>query len=577
MRRAAALLLLIAASCRAPRTPGPQRLLESADAFGRMPRVGALTTGGETRPSLLESARFKVGLPQRGILTYGIGVAFAGAEADAPGWFHLTVKAGDRVLDERKLNPRASHGFRDVSLTLDGLPLDTTLSFDLALTDRDGKPIDAPRALELGVSEPTIHDLADYGRAKGIVLVSIDTLRRDHVGAYGYPKPTTPRVDALARSGLLVEDAVSTSSWTLPAHLSLLTSVTPGVHGGTDLNHAFSHRVPTLPAILRKAGYATHAITSHLYVSSTYGLDDGFDRLDFYQDRKADDTAERAIDVLDRVGDRPFFLFLHFYDAHWHYEPPEDRLRLFEKSYSGQVTGLWQDFSRRDPKRLSTADVDHLKALYDGEIRFVDDSLGRVLDHMKRRGLDRGTLVFVTSDHGEEFLDHGSWEHQKTLYEEVVRIPMLMAGPGIAALRQKAQASILDVAPTLLAWAGLPPEPTFTGASLLAPLDDRETYGETDHTVDKTHKLFLRAGQGRWKAVLSLSPDATSLAHEEWYDLAADPGELRSARPAPALADAIRARAIDRWRNDRSGSAAPEVHLTEEQRERLRTLGYIDR
>ena len=139
------------------------------------------------------------------------------------------------------------------------------------------------------------------------------------------------------------------------------------------------------------------------------------------------------MDVLDRVGDRPFFVFLHLYDPHWHYDPPDWARRLFETAYAGSVTGNWQDFSRRDRAAVSDADLAHLLALYDGEIRYADTEVGRVLDHLAARGLDRSTLVVITSDHGEEFLEHGSWEHQKTLYEEVVRVPLAIRGPGLDA------------------------------------------------------------------------------------------------------------------------------------------------
>jgi arylsulfatase A-like enzyme len=565
------------AACAREAFRGPLRLLECPTLEGRPPLAGAVGAGGETRPALLASARFRVPLPRRPLLTYAFGSAWTGP-GEAPGWLRLAVRAAGRVVDERTLNPRAARGFRDVSLALDGLGRQTVLEFELRVTDRDARPLEAPPGLLFGVAEPTLHDLDDYGRARGVVLVSIDTLRRDHVGAHGYPRPTTPRLDALARGGILCEDAVSTASWTLPAHLSLLSSASPGVHGATDMGRGFNRRVPTLPSLLRAAGYATQAVTSHLYVSEVYGLDVGFERLDFRQDRKAGEVVEMAIDRLDRLGDRPFLLFLHFYDPHWHYDPPPDRLRLFEEGYAGQVTGLWQDFSRRDPKRLAPQDLAHLLALYDGEIRYVDDELGRLLDHMKRRGLDRGTLLVVTSDHGEEFLDHGSWEHQKTLYEEVVRVPLIVAGPGVAARREAAQATLLDVAPTVLAWAGLPAPASFEGRSLLGPLGAREAYGETDHTVDRSRKLFLRAGAGRWKAILSLAPDGGSLRGEEWYDLAADPREIRPGAAPPAARDAIRERALARWRADRSrGAGAPEVALTEEQRERLQALGYVGR
>lgn len=561
--------------CQRAAFSGPLRLLDLPTIEDRLARVGSLTAAGETRPALLEPARWRVRLPERGLLTLGAGVAWAG-EGEAPGWFQLEVTAGGRVLAERKLNPRALHGFRDLSLPLDGLSGETELGFELRLTDREGRDTPAPPGLLLGLADPVVHDLAAYGRAKGVVLVSIDTLRRDHVGAYGYPKPTTPRLDALAREGMLAEDAVSVSSWTLPSHLSLLTSVDPGVHGGTDMRHGFNRRVKTLPATLRERGFATQAVTSHLYVSGTYGLDDGFDHLDFRQDRKATEVADRAIDLLDRVGDRPFFLFLHFYDPHWHYDPPEAQRRIFEQDYSGTLTGLWQDFKDRTRETTTPAELVHLLALYDGEIRYTDDELGRVLDHLKARGLDAGTLVVVSSDHGEEFLDHGSWEHQKTLYEEVVRVPLVVRGPGVAPRREPRQASLLDVAPTILAWAGLPPLPGQQGQSLLSPLPERETYGETDHTTDGSHKLFLRGGASRWKAILALRPDRPEPLSEEWFDLAKDAAESRDQRPREAVAAAIRQRAIDRWREGRArGSGAPPVTLTPEQRERLRALGYV--
>jgi arylsulfatase A-like enzyme len=543
---------------------------------GTPARSASLTTGGETRPALLSSASFRAPLPPRGLLTFGMGVAVTGAPEDVPGWYRLEVKAGDKVLVEHTLNPRAARGWRDFSLPLEGRGREADIAFTIRLTDRNGAAIAWPSGLLLGVSDPTVHDLDDYGKAKGVVLVSIDTLRRDHVGAYGYGRPTTPRLDALAAQGVVCQDAVSVSSWTLPAHLSMLTSVDPGAHGGVDMDHAFNRRVPTLTALLRQAGFATQAITSHLYVSAVYGLDDGFDHLDFHQDRKATDVANRAMDILDRFGDRPFFLLLHFYDPHWHYDPPEGPRKLFAAPYAGTITGRLKDFSRRTRKNTSEADLAHLRDLYDGEIRYVDDELGRVLDHLRARGLDRGTLVVVTSDHGEEFLEHGSWEHQKTLYEEVVRIPLMLAGPGVAPRREASQSSLLDVAPTVLAWAGLPVPAAMRGTSLLGPVAGREGYGETDHTTDGTRKLFVRGGEKRWKGIFSLDPTDTHVRAEEWYDLGADPGERHRTTPPPAVADPARRLALQRWKSARgSGEGAPAVLLSPEQRERLRSLGYV--
>ncbi len=555
---------------------GPVRLVELADATGRRPRLGELATGGQTRRALLASTRFTTRLPAKPLLTYGVAVSWSGAPGEAPGWARFAVRAGGRTLDERTLNPREARGFRDVSLVLAGLGREATIEFDVRLTDRQGRTLPTPPQLQAGFGEPTLHDLGAYGRAKGVLLVSIDTLRRDHVSAYGYRRPTTPRFDALARTGALFEDAVSVSSWTLPAHLSLLTSVDPAVHGATAMERGFARNLETLPAALKSAGFATQAITSHLYVSAVYGVDAGFDQLDFHQDRRAKDVADRAIALLDRFGDRPFFVFLHLYDPHWHYDPPEAQRKLFAAPYAGSLTGLWQDFSRRDRASLSQADLEHLLALYDAEIRFADDELGRVLDHMKLRELDRGTLVVMTSDHGEEFLEHGSWEHQKTLYEEVIRIPLVVAGPGVGPRREPAQVSLLDVAPTILAWLGVEPPSSMRGRNLLGVLSAADAYGETEQTPDGARKLFLRAGAGRYKAVFTLEPVTPTLRSEEWYDLATDPHEERSVRPPVSIAAAIHDRALGRWRAAHaSGTKAPAVSLAPEQRERLKALGYI--
>lgn len=569
-----AALALATGACSGPSFQ-PLRLLESATSDGRPARSGRISSGGVTRPALLESASYRVRLPQRALLTFGLGLARA-ADGPLEGTFRFTLKANGRTLLRRALSARRAPGFADVSLPLDGLDRQATLEFELRAGDEAARRLAAAGQALFGVSEPTVHDLDAYGRTRGVLLVSIDTLRRDHVGVYGYAWPTTPRLDALARAGVLCEDAVSTSSWTLPAHLSMLTSVDPARHGGVDVDHGFSRGVPSVASLLRQSGHATRAVTSHLYVSAAYGVDEGFEQLDFRYDRKADDVAERAMRVLDQVGDRPFFLFLHFYDPHVHYNPPPELRRLFPSPYRGPLAGIWNHFKKLTRETIPPGYLEHLLSLYDGEIRFVDDQLGRVLDHLRARGLERSTLLVVTSDHGEEFLEHGSWAHEKTLYEEVVRIPLIVSGPGVAARREAAQASLLDVAPTILDWAGLPVPPGAQGRSLLAPLAERESYGETLHTKDDSHKLFLRGGAARFKLILSLDRENAAPRREEWYDLAADPAERRGAPPAGRAADALRQRALTRWHEGRRpGGAGPEVLLTPEQVERLRALGYL--
>jgi arylsulfatase A-like enzyme len=424
---------------------------------------------GERRLAHPCPAVFDTTLPARALLTFGLGVS--GSARPAVPW-RLVLREGARVVAALPL-PRDARRWQEHSVFLDGRPRRVRLAFEV-------EP-NAPE-VQIAIAQPTVHDLADYGRSKGILLVSIDTLRRDHVGVYGYRKPTTPTLDAIARTGIVCTDAVSTSSWTLPAHVSMLTSADPAAHGAVDRDHGYSGTPESLPTLLRRAGYATQAVTSHLYVSPAYGLDAGFDHMDFRQDRPAVEVADRAIALLDRLGDRPLFLFVHFYDPHWNYTPPPEVLRLFPAARgSGGITGWYRDFSRRTRAGTSPEDLERLLALYDGEIRYTDNQVGRILERVRDLGLVGSTLVLVTSDHGEEFLEHGSWEHQKTLYEEVVRVPLIVRGPRVVPRVEARPASLLDVAPTVLAWAGEPVPATMQGTSLLAPLPEREAYGETDH------------------------------------------------------------------------------------------------
>ncbi|HQZ15724.1 MAG TPA: sulfatase [Vicinamibacteria bacterium] len=579
-RRASWLGVIVAAvsfGCRAPASPSGPRSLLAEKPDGARARVDVVRVGDESRDALLASQSWTIDFPRRAILTFAVGARFDGA-GEVPGWGRFVVALDGREVAKETVNPRVAHDWKDVTLKLEAPPRRGRLSISIRFTDKDGLDLPQPPDLTLAVSEPVLHDEGGYGANRGVILISVDTLRRDHVGAYGYDRPTTPALDLLARAGIVAEDAVSVSSWTLPAHLSMLTSVLPGTHGGVDSRQGFNRSVPTLAGILKRLGYATHAVTSHLYVSKTYGVDEGFDSMNFRQDRLAANVANHAMDLVDRFGDRPFFIFLHFYDPHWHYAPPPEVLKLFESSYAGKLTGNLKDFQNLRPDQVSQADLDHLRALYDGEIRYTDNEIGRLITHLKERDVWRNTMMLVTSDHGEEFLEHGSWEHQKTLYEEVVRIPLVVAGPGVAPRRETKAVNLLDVAPTILDFlkAGVPP--TMKGVSLLQPVSDqRETYGETDQTPDGARLSFLRGGAASWKAILRSDPGKQAIRSSEWFDLAKDPGEKTNRPPAESLRAGIEARTREAALKSRSSAATKPVELSPEQREKLRALGYIGR
>ena len=222
-----------------------------------------IAIGDEPRDALLASQAWTLDFPRHAILTFGVGSRFEGT-GDAPGWGRFVVAIDGREVAKETVNPRTTHDWKDVTVELDAPPLRGVLSISIHFTDKDGRDLPQPADLRLAVSDPVLHDRAAYGLKRGVIFISIDTLRRDHVGAYGYAKPTTPNLDALARRGVLAADAVSVSSWTLPSHLSMLTSTLPGTHGGTDMKQGFNRSVPSVAEILRGQGVATHAVTSHL-------------------------------------------------------------------------------------------------------------------------------------------------------------------------------------------------------------------------------------------------------------------------------------------------------------------------
>lgn len=308
-----------------------------------------------------------------------------------------------------------------------------------------------------------------------ILLISIDTLRRDHVSAYGYPKPTTPALDRVAAEGALFENAWSTSSWTLPAHMSAFTGLGPSGHQVEEETDRLPAGVLTLAEHLRDQGYATAGFASHVFLGREFGFARGFEVYDVDVDQRADAVTRRATDWLARRPSRPFFLFLHYFDPHWNYDPPAELARRFDPGYAGSAFGELEfllGFS--DPRTPLPQDVAaRIHGLYDGEIRYVDDQIGVLLAALRREGLLDRTVVAVVSDHGEELKDHGSFGHGGSLYAEVARVPMILRYPPRVprGTRVRPPASLADLPATLSSLAGLPVPGPFRAEALdLAPL-----------------------------------------------------------------------------------------------------------
>jgi arylsulfatase len=364
------------------------------------------------------------------------------------------------------------------------------------------------------------------------VLVGIDTLRADHLGCYGYPRPTSPRIDALARESALFTTAIAPAPWTLPSFASILTGLLPSHHragegsptGGAGLDA--SH--PTLATILRDAGYATASFVSNGWVSTRVGLARGFDE---HGIGGTESAARDGVRFIERQATgRPFFLFVHLLAPHAPYEPPaEDAEPFVDRTYTGPI-GLHFDPNRRVE---STADLRRAVDLYDGEIHFADRMVGTIVDALERRGLLDRTVIVVTADHGEELHERGAFGHGTTLYDEQLHVPLLIRLPRARlASRVERQVRTLDVMPTLLDALGMTPPAAVDGVSLLPllrggpmPADSEQAFAEF-LTAPVEQKAIRLQGE---KLILTPSTGATAL-----YDLAADPRELTNVGPERA-------------------------------------------
>jgi arylsulfatase A-like enzyme len=552
--------------------------------------------GGDSRPALSAPTpaefRYRLEIPERAFLTFDIGIAEV---PGSPAPLDLSSLPGNRMRFEVRVGDPIPHEVvfqREIHVSRRGRWLSQTVDLSrfagreiwlVFQTAFPGHEDASPLPLVGLFADPVLHDRKAYGGSRGVVVISIDTLRRDHVSLYGYPRHTTPGLEALASDAVVFDDAVSTASWTLPAHASLLTSTYPSVHGAVDSDRGLSPQWPNLAKTLQENGFFTQAMVTHLYLSKQYGFGEGFDRHRYLPETRAEEVTNQAIHFLESRGDADFFLFLHYYDPHWHYDPPAPYDRTFDPSYDGAVTGIWWDFKELDRETIAPRDLHHLEALYDGEILYTDRHVERLFQEMKRIGVFEKALVIVTSDHGEEFLDHGSWEHQKTLYEEQLRVPLLMKLPGseTGSRRVGEQVSLVDVAPTVLDVLSIAPPPTYEGRSLL-PLcreqgeaSAREVWAETEHTLDGSHKFALRRGADGEKVIFTSKADGLVL---ERYDLEDDAKESRNL--AGTAEDAELAARLETYLKDvearrRGKGKSPDVNLSPEDVERLKSLGYV--
>ncbi len=423
-----------------------------------------------------------------------------------------------------------------------------------------------------------------------VVLISIDCLRADHVGAYGYDRDTTPHIDAFAEDAVLFETAVATAPMTLPSHLSIFSGLFPSHHDGSKWAKLPSS-IPYAPQMLSKAGYQTDAVVTGAYLSQTYGFERGFDLYRLDHRALAEKTAEQAIELLHRSAGRSQFLFVHFIDAHWPYEPPEELMERFGPP-PADLAGLLRKVVDNDPPS-NAEETERVAALYDAEIASADEAVGRLLDELKAKGIYDRSLIILTADHGEAFFDHGHWQHSRTLYEELVRIPLIVKWPGLSPKgRVGAQVSQVDIFPTVLNAAGIEPPPS-DGIDLIEFVNETKESRKRRRVVSEnawrgptewSRKVAIRTE--KWKYLVTIAgppgkePEESDIRSEELYNLTEDPMERNNlAAESSSDIEAFRrelANYLGEARKRRASRRTEDIVEDETTQERLRSLGYIN-
>ncbi len=453
---------------------------------------------------------------------------------------------------------------------------------------------------------------APLGRPS-VLLITVDTLRPDHLGCYGYARPTSPFIDTLARRGVLFRVAVTAAGRTVQSFPSILTGVYPMTHGlrYEGQSHEILAGRMTLTRALKDAGYESFAVTQGLNV----GLHRDFDLYDpdiyldpeghkvFLPSKTDADASHKAIQWLRgrKRKEAPFFLWVRYNAPHWPYEPPAPWPQTFDPDYTGlsrfnDEVGVGSErgdivFGRT---RLPEREVHHAVALYDGEVAVADRAAGELLRALESMGLLASTLVVVTADHGESLGEHAYFfEHGAYLYEQTVRVPLIVSYPPALppGTVVETQARTIDIMPTILDVAGVPVPPGLDGVSLAGRIrgDDGApiplAYSESGRNFYKENpRQYVDGVAGKWRMIRSdrykliMIPTKSGAPLWEFYDLQADPGETTNILGRhPDDEAALRKTLLDLLARDPGKDDQEEPPLPPELKENLRSLGYVAR
>ena len=417
------------------------------------------------------------------------------------------------------------------------------------------QPLRAALAVSLGVCAATgctheVRGLVGVSSKPNVLIILLDGARADHMGCFGYPLETTPHMDTLAREGLRFSDVVTPSPWSRPAFASLLTGRYPSSIGMGGEAEQLADGDLGLASLLSSKGYATWAVLSHPFLNPISGVGEGFDQFRLVVDRtvwpkglSASLVTDAVLEQLDEADGLPFFMVAHYADP-LHDWVPIEGLEFGDPLYSGPLEGgLGMNDLLRGRRNWTEADLAELRSHYDSELAYVDTQIGRLLAGLTDSGLRANTLIVLTSTHGMQLFDHGGLGDSQSLHDELIHVPLLLAGPGVEPGLNEVGASLIDLAPTLCEYLDLAVPDVMEGTPMQALTvgRDRILFSETDRirrrraAMDERHKVILDLDSGDL-SMFDLIEDS-----DEAHDLADTP-ELRGQR---ALLEAALERFMD--------------------------------
>lgn len=444
-----------------------------------------------------------------------------------------------------------------------------------------------------------------------VILFSIDTLRADGLSCYGNPRITSPNIDALSKESILFQNVLAQSSWTLPSHMTMFTSLYPSVHGcitspmWTKSIESLDDYWITLPEILQSFGFTTAAFTDGKLLGPTFNFDQGFEICDD-SGGGIEKISRKAIQWLENYSSKsPFFLFLHCYDVH-HYRPPKNLENMFAESYEGKLLKLRKTGNALETRvtsnafyHLSKNDITYLQALYNAAIYLTDREFGKVLNYLKRNDLYKDTIIIVTSDHGEEFWEHRGTGHGMSLHQHQLKVPLIMKSPTFSHSGRNIQewVGIIDIVPTILDVLGIPIPNEFQGISL-SSLIEKKIYKERTFGAEASHlgnqKCLIYKGNSllfnqfppigeeifNWKRFLYIWRNIMLFSENELYNLFMDPYEkINIISKEPELVDKMKIVLLNQINNNLTistkNSLSKKIELDKKTKEHLKSLGYI--